>query len=106
MHPYPHQPSLSLVECVRGDVLPLIGGSSPREGFVEVCTDAGYLPVDIRTFTIREANVLCRQMNLGSGEQSLQYYSYSDIHIFHAQLVFLCLPLLIWRWAYWISFNS
>lgn len=63
---------LSLVECVRGDVLPLIGGSSPREGLVEVCTGAGYLPVDIRTFTIREANVLCRQMDLGSGEQSLQ----------------------------------
>lgn len=53
--------------CVKGDVLPLIGGLSSREGFVEVCAGAGYFPLDVASFTIREANVLCRQMELGSG---------------------------------------
>ena len=53
-----------------GHVLSLIGGSNSAEGLVEICTPAGYLPVDVRTFTIKEANVLCRQMNLGSGERA------------------------------------
>lgn len=53
--------------CVRGDVLPLVGGLSSREGLVEVCLEVGYFPLDLKTFTVHEANVLCRQMELGSG---------------------------------------
>lgn len=59
-------------------MLPLIGGSSSREGLVEVCTDVGYIPVDLKTFTIREANVLCRQMELGSGEQHIVSHASTD----------------------------
>lgn len=55
--------------CVKGDVLPLIGGLSSHEGFVELCAGAGYFPLDVASFTIREANVLCRQMELGSGRK-------------------------------------
>ena len=57
----------NLTGCAHGDVLALIGGVFPHEGFVEVCTDKGYLPVHVKAFSIREASVLCRQMNLGSG---------------------------------------
>lgn len=53
--------------CTDGDVLPLIGGSTAREGFVEVCVGGVFLPVSLRSFTIAEANVLCRQLNLGTG---------------------------------------
>lgn len=53
--------------CIVGHVLPLIGGASSSEGLVNVCTGTQYLPIDLETFTIREANVICRQMGLGSG---------------------------------------
>lgn len=57
----------SYTVCTDGDVLPLIGGSTAREGFVEVCVGGVFLPVSLRSFTVTEANVLCRQLNLGTG---------------------------------------
>lgn len=54
--------------CIDGDSLPLLGGTSPWEGLVEICAGNEYLPVDIATFSIHEANVLCRQMKLGTGK--------------------------------------
>ena len=57
--------------CIQGDVLPLFGGTSAREGLVEVCTGQGFFPVDLNAFTIHEAAVLCRELGLGSGKSLL-----------------------------------
>ena len=55
--------------CVFGEVRPLLGGSSPQEGVVEVCAGEGqFFPVTLTEFTIREAGVLCRELNLGTGK--------------------------------------
>ena len=68
-----------LIDCVEGDVRPLIGGAATTEGFVEVCVGGRYLAVSPDAFTIAEANVLCRQLNLGTGShlRMLSYCMYT-----------------------------
>lgn len=46
---------------------PLVGGATAAEGFVEVCMDGRFVPVDQRSTTVVEASVICRQLGLGSG---------------------------------------
>ncbi len=55
------------IGCAEGDVRPLIGGSMATEGYMEVCVGGRFLAVSLDTFSVAEANVLCRQLNLGSG---------------------------------------
>lgn len=57
-----------LTGCVDGDIHPLIGGVSTTEGLVEVCTEGGFFMVDLGSFTIAEASVICSQLDLGSGK--------------------------------------
>lgn len=65
----------TIVACIPGDVLPLIGGSDGGEGLVEVCTGTGYYPVSVETLSVREASVVCRQLKLGSGELRMFIYN-------------------------------
>lgn len=60
--------SLDVLECTQGNIRPLVGGASSREGLVEVCAGGRFLPVAMDNFTITEASVMCRQLELGSGE--------------------------------------
>ena len=62
-----HEVHVFTLGCAVGGVLPLVGGSTHREGLVDVCSGMEYLPVDVKTFGIHEASVLCRQMELGPG---------------------------------------
>ena len=55
------------IVCRRGDIRPLTFGSSPSMGIVEVCLGERFLPVRQSDFTVAEANVICRQLDLGSG---------------------------------------
>lgn len=57
--------------CVLGDITPLVGGTSPSEGLVEVCFGMAYRTVDLDSFRVYEAGVLCRQMGLGSGQSNV-----------------------------------
>ena len=56
-----------MLVCSDGDVLPLVGGSMEGEGFVQVCLGGRYLPLATVTTTVLEANVICRQLGLGTG---------------------------------------
>ena len=46
----------------------MVGGASPRQGLVEVCVSGVYVPIEDGSFTISEANVICRQLKLGGGK--------------------------------------
>ena len=66
--------------CTHGDIRsPLLGGASESEGLVEVCVNGTYLPVSLDNgrFSVREATVICKQLQLGNG---LSY-----ITLIHAQ---------------------
>ena len=52
--------------CTNGDIKPLIGGVSPKEGLVEVCAGSRFTHVSF--LTIFEASVMCRQLNQGTGK--------------------------------------
>lgn len=58
---------------------PLIGGTSPNEGVLEVCYEGEYLPVSLTGLTIAETNVVCRQLNLSTGNASHWQSCYSLI---------------------------
>ena len=53
--------------CADGEIRPLIGGASPNEGVVEVCSNGLFRPVSLSSFTVAEASVVCRQLNLSTG---------------------------------------
>lgn len=56
-----------IIVCSEGDVRPLVGGSTTSEGFVEVCIGGRFTAIGLDTTTVVEANVICRQLGLGSG---------------------------------------
>ena len=47
----------------------LLGGASANEGLVEVCVGDIYLPVSLDNgrFSVREATVICTELNKGLG---------------------------------------
>ena len=56
--------------CTTGDVQ-LVGGRNPREGRVEVCVGGHWVIVCHDEWTLREAKVVCRQLNyLSSGSSN------------------------------------
>lgn len=61
----PH--SITYSVCSDGDILPLVGGSTASEGYVQVCMGGRFTAVSLETTTVVEANVICRQLGLGSG---------------------------------------
>ncbi len=77
--------------CVEGEVRPLIGGTTAAEGLVEVCAGGTFSLVDLNSVTITEASVLCRQLNLGSGNLST------------CKCVIINLPRLLLLGCSWIS---
>ena len=63
---------LLTVSCSTGDILsPLTGGASEAEGQIQVCVDGIYYPValDNGRFSVREATVICSQLDLGNGRE-------------------------------------
>lgn len=55
--------------CEVGEVRPLVGGSSPLEGVLEVCAGEGeFLPVTLSDFSVLAAGVVCRQLGLATGQ--------------------------------------
>ena len=58
--------------CSNGDVR-LIGGAVESEGTVEVCSSSVWGVVLSTGWTIRDANVVCKQLGYPSGGLSLNY---------------------------------
>ena len=58
--------------CFEGEILPLVGGASSQQGFVQICVGGNYHPVTMTTFNVEEAAVICRTMGLGSGMSSIE----------------------------------
>ena len=58
----------SAASCDGSTIRPLIGGTSPKEGLVEVCVRGENLRVLMSSVTVAEASVMCRQLNQGTGE--------------------------------------
>ncbi len=58
---------VQISECSGNEIRPLIGGNSPQEGVVEVCLNGIFHRVVLSSVTVREASVMCRQLQLGSG---------------------------------------
>ena len=54
--------------CSHGEVRPLIGGTSNKEGAIEVCYRGDFIPVSLKGLTISEASVICKQLNLTAGK--------------------------------------
>ena len=59
--------------CSGNEIRPLIGGSSPQEGLVEVCFNGTFHWVSLNGISIAEAAVLCRQLKLGSSKDGHEY---------------------------------
>ena len=52
-------------QCLEGDIR-LVGGASPQEGVVEVCFDGIWNPICDNLWSVEDAQVACRQLELNT----------------------------------------
>lgn len=81
-----------IVGCTHGNIrTPLLGGVADTEGLVEVCVNGTYYTVSLDNgrFSVREATVICKQLQLGNGKKfcyckshlSLSMVDYNKINL-------------------------
>ena len=57
----PYKPYISTVVCIQGEIR-LVGGSTAREGRVEVCNNNAWGTICDDSFGTADARVACRQL--------------------------------------------